>query len=428
VFVFSSLLGFPGKRVYWLLLALSVATSAWAAGPGFSPQARVGFTAGDQWEPAIAADGYGHLYVLYPQYGVFPGCASCPLPSMVLATSNDNGTTWEKPRGIAPPASGQFDPQIVVDSTDHRTVYASWVQNNKTEVIVAKSVDFGQSWSLAVAARNQDIDKPTLVVRGQDVYVAFNFGERLWVASSHDGGITFAVNPAFQNNLRWALPGGGTVDPSGNVYFSWAGYLRAPKGRVILYVSRSSDGGKSWKTSLIDVSGTPPGCAAFHCGWSYLGAQIALTSDAAGTLYALWNSGATDKGPERIYFASSTTGGATWSQKMSVSNAAADVEHAFPAITAGAAGDVRLAWMDTRNAPHWNTLYRSSTNGGATWSAESRISSGANGYNYIHDDGFDFPFGDYFQIVIDSRGQTQAVWGEGLNFRTPGSIWHSSGR
>src|SRR5436190_17400320 len=36
---------------------------------GFAQQTRLGFTAGDQWEPAIAADGHGRVYVLYPQYG-----------------------------------------------------------------------------------------------------------------------------------------------------------------------------------------------------------------------------------------------------------------------------------------------------------------------------------------------------------------------
>jgi hypothetical protein len=153
-----------------------------------------------------------------------------------------------------------------------------------------------------------------------------------------------------------------------------------------------------------------------------------MSSDAAGTLFALWNSGSVAKGPERIYFASSTTGGATWSPKADVSAAAAGVEHAFPAIVAGSAGDVRIAWMDSRNAPLWNTYYRSSTNGGATWSAAKKISSHVPGYSYIRRDGFSFPFGDYFEIDIDSRGQTQAVWGEGLNFKSPGSIWYSNGR
>ena len=178
----------------------------------------------------------------------------------------------------------------------------------------------------------------------------------------------------------------------------------------------------------MDSSGASPDCVAFHCELGYLGAQITMASDSAGTLYALWNAGKGDKAPERIYFASSTTAGETWSSKTEVSRAPFGVEHAFPALAAASAGDVRIAWMDTRQAPLWNVYYRNSSNGGATWSEESRLSSYVPGYRYIRSKGFSFPFGDYFQISIDSEEQTQAVWGEGLNFRTPGSIWYTSVR
>ena len=415
-----------------ILLAWAIVPQAYAAKAGFTPQARVGFTVGDQWEPAIATDGFAHLYVLYPQYGRVPGCAACPLPSMILEISNNNGATWQPPREITPPGTGQYDPQIVVDPADHRTVYAAWLQNKRFDLVVAKSVDFGQSWSIVVADRGtMDADKPVLAVRGQDVYVGFNRDGTMLVAASHDRGITFlttGVSPKLQ--LVRALAGGATVDPEGSAYVAWAGYTRrdGAKGRESLYISKSSDGGESWSTRLMDVSGAPPDCGAYRCEWGYLGAQITMTSDSAGTLYALWNSGATDKSPQRIYFASSTTAGDTWSPKLNVSTAPSSVEHAFPALAAGDAGDVRIAWMDTRNNPLWNTLYRSSTNGGATWSTESRISSYVPGYRYIRAKGFSFPFGDYFSIGIDNQGQTQAVWGEGLNFRSPGSIWYSNGR
>jgi hypothetical protein len=415
-----------------ILLAWAIVPQAYAAKAGFSPQARVGFTVGDQWEPAIATDGFAHLYVLYPQYGRVPGCAACPLPSMILEISNNNGATWQPPREITPPGTGQYDPQIVVDPADHRTVYAAWLQNKRFDLVVAKSVDFGQSWSIVVADRGaMDADKPVLAVRGQDVYVGFNRDGKMLVAASHDRGITFlttGVSPKLQ--LVRALAGGATVDLQGAAYVAWAGYTRrdGAKGRESLYISKSSDGGGSWSTRLMDISGAPPDCGAYRCEWGYLGAQITMTSDSAGTLYALWNSGAADKSPQRIYFASSTTAGDTWSPKLNVSTAPSSVEHAFPALAAGDAGDVRIAWMDTRNNPLWNTLYRSSTNGGATWSAESRISSYVPGYRYIRAKGFSFPFGDYFSIGIDSLGQTQAVWGEGLNFRSPGSIWYSNGR
>jgi hypothetical protein len=416
-----------------LLLALLTAPSALAAaGSSFSPQVRIGFPQGDQWEPAIAADGYGHVYVLYPQYGLVPGCSLCALPSMTLVVSNNNGLSWEPPREITPHSSGQFDAQIVVDPADHRTLYAAWLQNDNTDAIIAKSADFGQSWSVVIADRgSEDADKPILAVRGRDVYVAFNRVRRIRVAASHNGGITFSstdVNPALR--MVRALAGGATIDPDQNVFVAWAGYAARDggKGRVNLYVSKSSDGGQSWITTAMDSSGAPPDCSAFHCERGYLGAQITMASDEAGTLYALWNSGLGEKAAERINFASSTTAGETWSPRASVSRAAQGVEHAFPAITAGPAGDVRIAWMDTRNSPLWNLYYRSSTNGGATWSPEARLSSYVSGYRYIRTRGFSFPFGDYFDIAIDNEGHTQAVWGEGLNFRAPGSIWYSSAR
>ena len=413
-------------------LCLLLTGTMLAQSAGFTRQRRVGFTAGDQWEPAIAADGYGHVYILYPQYVTMPGCPACLLPKMVLVASNDEGANWQQPHLLSLSRSGQFDPQITVDPADRRTVYAAWLQNDKRDTVVARSVDFGRSWSVVVANHAAgDVDKPVLAVRGPDVYVGFNRRQRLWVAASHDGGETFtSVNVDSDPRLSWSVASGATIDPAGNVYFSWAGYHGASgtKGRASLYVSKSADSGQSWNRTLLDVSAAPPECAAYQCGWAYLGAQIALASDAAGALYALWNAGTLDGGAQRVYFSSSATAGATWSPRLDVSSATMNVEHCFPAIVAGVAGDVRIAWMDTRRAGLWNTYYRSSSDGGATWSAESQLSAFVLGYKYIKPEGFSFPFGDYFEMAIDSSGDTQAVWGEGLNFRSPGSIWHSRGR
>lgn len=402
-----------------------------AAPAGFAGQTRLGFSAGDQWEPAIAADRFGHVYVLYPQYGGVPGCAACPSPTMILQISADRGASWAAPQQIAPPGSGQWDAQIVVDPIDGRTAYAAWLQNGKSDIAVAKSTDFGATWSVVIAdSTNAGTDKPILIVRGPDVYVGYNHTQKVWVSSSHDGGASFTaanVNP--NGKLGWSLAGGGAIDPAGNVYFSWAGYKQngGAKGPVNLYISKSSDGGASWGTTTLDVSGAPPDCSAYLCGWAYLGAQITLSSDASGALYALWNAGLADKAPERIYFAKSLDGGATWTAKLDISGAPAATAHAFPAVVAGQAGDVRVAWMDARASSLWNTYYRSSHDGGATWAPEVDLSTYVAGFEYIQAGGFAYPFGDYFELAIDDRGTTQAVWGEGLNYDAPGSIWYARG-
>lgn len=434
----QSRLAIVQKAALAISLFLASAQALLGVSP-FVPQQRLGYQTGDQWEPAMAADAHGHIYVLYPQYGAVPGCTTCTAPSISLLVSENNGASWEPSRPLLPFLTGQFDPQIVVDPLDRQTVYASWLQNDKRDVVVARSLDFGQTWSFSWAERgDEDADKPVLTVRGTDVYVGFNHDEKFFVAASHDAGQTFAVgNVNSFPEPGWSLGGGATVDPSGSVYFGWTEYARheMPARSVSVYVSRSSDGGHTWTTVLLDQSGAPPDCAAQNCETGFLGAQITLTSDPAGTLYALWNAGSSNGGPERIYFSSSTTGGDSWSARSDVSTAARSVEHAFPAIVAGAAGDVRIAWMDARvrqtgpsKTPLWNTFYRSSTNGGAVWSAEVQLSGPAQGYEYILSKGFRFPFGDYFGLAIDSDGTTHAVWGEGHDYKAPGSIWYTRGR
>jgi Neuraminidase (sialidase) len=310
------------------------------------------------------------------------------------------------------------------------------MQNNKSDIIVAKSTNFGLNWSFVTAdATNSGTDKPILAVRGQDVYVVYNHAQTIWTASSHDGGQTFTEVKVNQNGkLGWSLAGGGTVTPNGNVFFAWAGYEGngGAKGKVTLFVSRSTDGGGTWSTKTVDVSSSPPDCSAMLCGWAFLGAQLVMTSDSAGSIYLLWNAGSAPRGPERIYFAKSTDGGNTYSTKSDVSTALAGTHHAFPAIAAAGNGDVRISWMDARAANgginKWNVYYRTSSNGGSTWSNEVDLSTFVSGYSYITSEGFDFPFGDYYEIDIDELGTSHLIFGEALNYDSPGSIWYVKGK
>ncbi len=217
---------------------------------GFTPQTRMGFPVDNEWEPSIASDRFGHVYILYPQYGGVPGCPSCYSPTMILQMSSDHGQNFASPVVIYPAGS------TLATRWMHRSWWILWMgkpsmppgcRTTNPILSVAKSTDFGATWSVVTAdSTNAGTDKPILAVRGQDVYVVYNHSQTIWGSYSHDGGTTFTSVKVNQNaKLGWSLAGGGTVTPDGKVYFSWAGYEDngGAKGNVNLYISKSTDGG-----------------------------------------------------------------------------------------------------------------------------------------------------------------------------------------
>jgi BNR repeat-like domain len=426
---------FVGSITVSLVITLFPMLAVHAA-TGFTTQARLGFPAGNDWEPALASDRYGHVYVLYKHYDVTgqASCSSCDL-HVLLQVSSDRGQNWSAPRPIDPEpvVGGQYDSQIAVDPVDGKTVWASFLQNGKSSIAVMKSTDFGQTWTGPTIVENlqRSTDKDILAVRGTTIAVAYNAAQKIYASISHDGGQTWATQLINSGSTQqgWSLGGGGGIDSLGNIYFSWDGYTQngQAKGPVNLFVTESRDGGQTWTLTRMGVSGAPYPCS--NCGFAFLGAAATMTIGSDDTVYVLWNATVeqTDFAPERIYFAKSTNHGASYSSRQDVSLAAQGVEHSFPAIATGtSSGDVRIAWMDMRTG-RWNLFYRTSIDGGSAWSGETQVSSFVPGYSYLTPSGFGLPYGDYFEMSVDDRGNTQIAWGEAASYAGPGNTWTSHG-
>jgi len=434
------LLLIPG--ILLLLLACSsiafaqTTTNRSSASLQFSTQEHIGFHSGDDWEPSITTDRYGHTYALYKHYDVSGGqtCKGCDL-HLLFQRSSDGGRTWTAPKPIAPVdvKGGQYDSQIAVDPVDGRTIWASFLQNTNSLIAVVKSTDFGQTWSLPRIVTNLSpgLDKDELAVRGTTIVVAYDDNYNTWASISLDGGMHWGTRQVFRADAHFSLTlsADAAIDSHGNIFISWDSFDKAHRkngdGPVTLWVAKSSDDGKDWTRTIIDVSGAPPPCN--NCGFAYLSAQMALRIGSDDTIYLLWN-GTVDRtnfAPERIFFSRSTDDGQTYSPRFDISDAPAGVEHCFPAIAVGqSAGDVRIGWMDTRTGA-WNVFYRASTDGGIDFSSTVRISSFVPGYPYLTPKGFGSPYGDYFSMVVDDANNTQATFGEGPSYAGPGNIWVS---
>ncbi|HZU69051.1 MAG TPA: sialidase family protein [Ktedonobacteraceae bacterium] len=402
----------------------------------FTTQMRIGFHSGDDWEPSIAADRYGHVYALYKHYDVQGGgtCPGCDL-HLLVQRSDDEGKTWSAPRPIAPGPvkGGQYDPQIMVDPADGRTVWASFLENSKSRIAVVKSTDFGQTWSkLEIVSDNPPgLDKDELAVRGNTIVVAYDDNYNTWAAVSVDDGAHWSTREVFPTSRRFSisLSAGAAIDSLGNIFVSWdsfdAAHRQHGNGPATLWVSKSNDNGEHWTRTVIDVSAEAPLC--HPCGYAYLSSQMALRIGSDDTIYLLWNGSIDQKSlePQRIFFSRSTDHGKTYSPRVDISDAPQGVENCFPAIAVGQApGDVRFAWMDTRTGK-WNVFFRESTDGGLHLSSSVRISSYVPGYPYLTKAGFDLPYGDYQSMAVDSDNNTQMAFGEGPSYQGPGNQWVS---
>lgn len=390
----------------------------------------------NDWEPAIAVDpGSSYVYQLTTRYDGPAPCNQCTGPYIIFRRSSDGGATWEPDQVLTVLRKPHNDPQIEV-STDG-TIYVAWLHDYVPGVKFIKSTDRGRSWSepIAVTASAKQpkwSDKPLLAISpdGRDVYIGFNSSDS-YVVASHDFGDSFSKPVKTNRDSRYWFHTGGAVAPNGEVYLAAVDYSQDYTGDSHINVLKSTNGGVSWTTIRVDTPSEMP-----DCGWSagcylgFFGPSAALDIDRAGELMIAYNAGDTPGGPQKMYIRTSADG-VTWSSRREVSKGSSTVNNAFPALAHGPrAGDFRLAWQDDRNGSTtaWNTWYRRTTNGGATWTEAVRVSDLGSGASYKNVDGYAFPYGDYFEMAVNAKGVTYLIWGEGESYTGPGGSWYTRGQ
>src|SRR2546427_12178093 len=93
-------LGLGVRAVVVAFAGLSVVGAA-AGRTGFTTPTVMGFPpAGDDWEPAVASDGLGNVYMLSTHLSGIPGCTGCSIDSIVVQVSHNGGESFSGPRPL----------------------------------------------------------------------------------------------------------------------------------------------------------------------------------------------------------------------------------------------------------------------------------------------------------------------------------------
>ena len=84
---------------------------------------------------------------------------------------------------------------------------------------------------------------------------------------------------------------------------------------------------------------------------------------------------------------------------------------------------------EVTNEGLYQTAFLTSTDGGATWGGQVRLSNLGSGAPYKHPDGYDFTDGDYFGIDVSITGVAHVIWGEadGSSLYCCGDVWFTKG-
>jgi hypothetical protein len=190
-----------------------------AAGGAPSQNVRVSRDGESTFEPAIAADAHGHVYVAYMH-------VDATSASVVLATSNDGGRSYAYPFSYG--ASDGFSGDVCVATNDAGDVYFAWIDYvgawgsvpSAARLMLAQSHDAGVNWStpqvVYAGSAGTDAQPPDVP-------------DRPWAALDTDGtlSIEFSHGTSFQDQATgWtqalvrSSDRGGTFSPPLALQFS----------------------------------------------------------------------------------------------------------------------------------------------------------------------------------------------------------------
>jgi Neuraminidase (sialidase) len=304
--------------------------------------------------------------------------------STVFTKSTDHGATWTEPIHVYGNVSWTDKPEVAT-SASGRDVYVSWNGPQGGDLYVGQSHDFGATWT------QQHLTSDKRYYYAYDARVL------------SDGTVVFSESSIVYSGLK-------NVDAAGGVWH---------------HTVISRDQGATWENIVVAKVPVGESCIAAGCGPDFYTGQTSVVSDAPGHLVFAHEGPTTTGGPQRIYISRSSDTGRTWTTGVPLSIAGENATQ--PRLASSGGGNARIWYMQTSdgdNPDAWNVWYRSSSDGGRTWSSPVKISDApAGAAGYINASGFAEIYGDYGEIAVTNTGKTVATWGEGFSYTGPGGTW-----
>lgn len=332
--------------------------------------------------------------------------------------SSDNGLTWTSPIDM-PMFKGMFtsqsDPWIVFYNNTLFYTYLEFnpYSNNFTQITLAKSQNYGQSWKLIPASNGTGFaDKETFTVYNNTIYMTYDDigNETLTkLTRSDDFGDSFkeiSIIPD-NNTFDYAAPYV-TTNSSGAIYVAWL-YVNKTTNFGDVFIDYSTDKGVTFHN---DTDINPDG--NFGTALEYNGRPTKITLpvikfDSKNRLYCLWSDLAPYGTDWNIFLKYSDDYGKTWSQRIPIDNQTVGNQW-LGDFEIDSQNNLHVVYMSELNG-WYKPYYSLITFKGSNYTISSPVPV-ANEYTSSD---FVRP-GDYLTIKVDSSNIPHVVWTDGRDY------------
>ena|GEM_PF-4215938 len=393
------------KKIVLLVVAFySVFSPAGFAEVLFEPSVQVNdVSAGSQKIPSVAVDGEGVIYA------VWNDAREDTARRVYFAKSTDGGSSFGQSVRVddSPAESTQLNPRIAVDTSGD--VYVVWQdsRSGNWDIYFSKSTDGGVSFSTPnVKVSDEGLFAkfwPMVAVDSEgNVYIVWQDARNgydnydIYFARSTDGGQTFGgnvrVDDSDPNRSAQSYPSI-ALDSGGNIYIVWNDER---SGDSDVYFTKSVDKGVSFVKPNVRVDDTG------SAGSSQLEPSIAAAPN--GDVYVSWTDTRRNEGFNiyDTYFARSTDGGLSFLENVIVNDDAEGNNQMHSEIAVDSEGGIYAVWDDYRD-DRWDIYFARSTDGGASFSANAKVSD-----NYS-----EMRYEAHPSLAIDAQKNICVVWEDG---------------
>ena len=286
-------------------------------------------------------------------------CSNLPgVYSLYHKNSTDAGNNWSGPNRLTWDTGNSMAPSIATNSSNHVLLVWDNDKSEESQIYFKKSTNNGTNWSsleqltwtsgaswypsIAVGANNH------IHVVWQDDYTG---NLELYYKCSTDNGATWSINPRITWNAGSSEHPVIATDSNNNLHLLWE---EDGSGNYEIYYKNTSDNGTTWST-VTQLTWSSPGAS-----WNPV---VAVDSnDVIHIIYVKNSSGQNTD----IFHKKSTDGGINWSSPTQLTWT--DASTLDPAICISPNNHIHVVWDDNNINADWEIYYKTSTDGGSSWS------------------------------------------------------------